>query len=168
MTEPAVPEFVDALDELDVGISRTTPERFGATVTEAITGTTVGVPLRDDLELPNDVRTDPTNGDLETADTGVTPATFGIAETGSVYLKADAPGTEPISLYPYRHVAVLREADLLPDVSSAIDRLGPELLDGNSGIIATGPSATADMGELVVGAHGPGEVHVVLVEEAST
>ncbi|MFB6234911.1 MAG: LUD domain-containing protein [Halopenitus sp.] len=167
MTDSTTPEFVDALNELDVTLSRTTPESCDAAVAEAVVGDTVGVPLQGDLDLPESVRTDPTNGDMESADTGVTPATFGIAETGSVYLKADRPGTEPISLYPYRHVAVLREADLVPDVTAAVDRVGPELRDGDSGIIATGPSATADMGELVVGAHGPGEVHVVLVEEAS-
>lgn len=167
MTDPSTPEFVDALDELDVALSRTTPESCGAAIADAVAGDAVGVPLQDDLALPERVRTDPTNGDLESADTGVTPATFGIARTGSVYLAADRPGTEPISLYPYRHVAVLREADLVPDVPAAVEHLGPELRAGNSGIIATGPSATADMGELVVGAHGPGEVHVVLVEEAS-
>lgn len=167
MTDSSTATFVDALDELGVSVSRTTPESCPEAVDDAVEGETVGVRLCDELALPETVRTDPTNGDLEAADTGVTPATFGIAETGSVYLKADRPGTEPISLYPYRHVAVLREADLVPDVPSAVDRLGPELRAGDSGIIATGPSATADMGELVVGAHGPGEVHVVLVEEAN-
>jgi L-lactate dehydrogenase complex protein LldG len=34
-------------------------------------------------------------------------------------------------------------------------------------VFATGPSATADMGELVYGAHGPREVAVLLVEEVS-
>ncbi|TKX83368.1 hypothetical protein EXE43_24625, partial [Halorubrum sp. SS5] len=32
-------------------------------------------------------------------------------------------------------------------------------------VFATGPSATADMGGLVHGAHGPKEVHVVLLRE---
>ncbi|WP_430506059.1 LutC/YkgG family protein [Haloparvum sp. PAK95] len=167
MTGSSTSAFVDALDELDVSLSRTTPESCADAVADALAGEAVGVPLHHDLDLPEEVHTDPTNGDLESAETGVTPATFGIAETGSIYLKADHPGTEPISLYPYRHVAVLREADLVPDVPAAVDRVGPELRDGNSGIIATGPSATADMGALVVGAHGPGEVHVVLVEEAN-
>jgi L-lactate dehydrogenase complex protein LldG len=32
-------------------------------------------------------------------------------------------------------------------------------------VLATGPSATADMGELVLGAHGPESVHVVILDE---
>jgi len=167
MSDASISAFAAALAELDVTLSRTTPDGCAAAVADVVAGEAVGVPLGDGLDLPETVRTEPTNGDLEAADTGVTPATFGIAETGSVYLEADHPGTEPVSLYPFRHVAVLRAADLLPDVPSAVDRLGPALRDGDSGIVATGPSATADMGALVVGAHGPGEVHVVLVEEAT-
>ncbi|MFB6362014.1 MAG: LUD domain-containing protein, partial [Halobacteriales archaeon] len=35
-----------------------------------------------------------------------------------------------------------------------------------SAVLTTGPSATADMGELVTGVHGPGDVHVVAVTDA--
>jgi L-lactate dehydrogenase complex protein LldG len=37
--------------------------------------------------------------------------------------------------------------------------------DRGSAVVATGPSATADMGALVRGAHGPKEVHVVILDE---
>jgi L-lactate dehydrogenase complex protein LldG len=43
--------------------------------------------------------------------------------------------------------------------------LGPRCReDGTDVIVATGPSATADMGALVTGAHGPKAVHAVLVD----
>jgi len=37
--------------------------------------------------------------------------------------------------------------------------------DGDDVILATGPSATADMGDLVLGAHGPRAVHALLLED---
>ncbi|WP_280536450.1 LUD domain-containing protein [Halopenitus sp. POP-27] len=156
--------FRESLSEHDVAVTRTTPGSCADAIADATDGKTIGVPLPEGLTLPPDVIDRPTNGDLETAETGVTPATLGIAETGSVHLESDRAGTELVSLYPQRHVAVLRTEDIVPDVATAIDRLGPDLRGGGSGVIATGPSATADMGSLVVGAHGPGEVHVVLVE----
>ncbi len=71
-----------------------------------------------------------------------------------------------MSLFPDLHVPVLRESDLVADMPTAIERLGPQLREGHSAIVATGPSATADMGSLVKGAHGPKDVHVLLLEEA--
>ncbi len=85
-------------------------------------------------------------------------------------LESTPDGAEQTSLFPDLHVAVLRASDVLPDMGAAFERLGPRLREGRtpganrSAIIATGPSATADMGALVRGAHGPREVHVVILE----
>jgi hypothetical protein len=52
------------------------------------------------------------------------------------------------------------------DMDAAFDRLEEEIPEAyGDAIIETGPSATADMGALVTGAHGPSEVCVVVVEE---
>jgi L-lactate dehydrogenase complex protein LldG len=62
-------------------------------------------------------------------------------------------------------VAVLPATAVVADMRSAFAWLGAQVrAHGTSSIIATGPSATADMGGLVRGAHGPASVHVVLVE----
>ncbi|PHQ46645.1 hypothetical protein DJ68_06205, partial [Halorubrum sp. C3] len=91
---------------------------------------------------------------------------LGVAEYGSVALEADPAGTEPVSLFVDRHVVVLREADIVPDMPDAFDWLGPRARDESADVVfATGPSATADMGGLVHGAHGPKEVHVVLLRD---
>ncbi|MFW5900663.1 MAG: LUD domain-containing protein, partial [Halodesulfurarchaeum sp.] len=46
------------------------------------------------------------------------------------------------------------------------ERLEAEFTAGDlSGILATGPSATADMGATVHGVHGPSEVHVIVVTD---
>lgn len=120
----------------------------------------------DDDTLPDAATTDPTPAELEAAATGITHADAAIAEYGSLVLPATGDGLEPVSLFPERHVAVLRESDVVPDMATAIDELGPRLrATGTSAVLASGPSATADMGDLVVGAHGPAEVHVVLLED---
>ena len=117
-------------------------------------------------ETPRSASTDPTPTELDAATSGVTAASLAVADYGSVVLESDAAGSEAVSLFPEHHVAVLRATDVVPGMREAVGRLGDRLRDGASAVIATGPSATADMGALVIGAHGPREVDVVLVEEA--
>jgi len=60
---------------------------------------------------------------------------------------------------------VLDAADVVATGRDAVDWLASEVAAGRgSHVFATGASATADMGGLVEGVHGPNEVHVVLVE----
>ncbi|PSP55949.1 hypothetical protein BRC73_08695, partial [Halobacteriales archaeon QH_7_66_37] len=124
-----------------------------------------GAPLPfDGVALPAAVTTDPTPAELSAAATGVTAASLAIADYGSVVLRAGEHGSEPISLFTDHHVAVLHEDDIVPDMESAFAWLGGTLRESrDSAIIATGPSATADMGALVQGAHGPKTVEVLVV-----
>lgn len=159
--------FRDSLDDLGVTCSETTPDGVAEAVRAATEPPAVGVSLPADLgALPDDVNQEPRTGDLDAATTGVTPAILGVADYGSVLLESDPAGTEPISLYPERHVAVLRADDVVADMPATFERLGPRIREGRRSVVfATGPSATADMGDLVLGAHGPKAVHVVLVHE---
>ena len=158
--------FADSLARLDVPLSRVAPAEATATLADLVTPPAVGTPLpeRFGFELPAAVRTDFAPADLRSAATGVTHADFAVADYGSVALPATPEGLEPASLFNDTHVVVLRAGDVLPDMPAAFERLGPRLRDGDSCVLATGPSATADLGSLVRGAHGPKEVHVVLVE----
>ncbi|MFU8866814.1 LutC/YkgG family protein [Natronococcus sp.] len=165
---PAVERFETALADLDVPITRTAPtgEAFEDVLRTVVTDpdAVVGTPLPfESVSLPDWVDDEPTPGALESATTGVTAASLGIAAYGSVVLPSTPEGSEPVSLFPEHHVAVLRRSDLVADMPTAIERLGPVLREGGSAIVATGPSATADMGALVKGAHGPKAVHVVLL-----
>ncbi|SFB71784.1 L-lactate dehydrogenase complex protein LldG [Halobiforma haloterrestris] len=162
-----VERFETALEDLEVPVRRTTPAAFDETLGRVANEPVVGTPLPfEGVSLPAWVDDEPTPGALESATTGVTAASLGVADYGSVVLPSTPEGSEPVSLFPERHVAVLRERDLVADMPTAIERLGPELRDGGSAVIATGPSATADMGALVKGAHGPKEVRVVLITDA--
>ena len=158
--------FETALDGLDVPVTRTGSDEFDRTLRDVVTEPAVGTALSfESVSLPAWIDDEPTPATLEAATTGVTAASMGIADYGSVVLPATPEGCEQVCLFPELHVPVLRASDLVPDMPTAIDRLGPQLRAGGSAILATGPSATADMGALVKGAHGPREVHVVVLEE---
>ncbi|MFW6017206.1 MAG: LUD domain-containing protein [Halapricum sp.] len=162
--DTTVDQFTAALEELDVGWTLTTPsdlpdelERFA----EPIVG--ASFPF-ETPSLPDSIPRATRSDDLTAANTGVTAATLAIAAYGSVVIGSDPPETEPVSLYADTHVAVVRSADIVDSMSDAFAELGPQLREtGGNAIIATGPSATADMGALVRGVHGPSDVHVVIV-----
>lgn len=167
MATNAVGAFASKLAEIDVEVSRVAPADLAESIEEAVRPPAVGVPLGiEGASLPEAVDTDPAIDDVREARTGVTPAALGIADYGSVVLEADPFGGEVASLFPELHVAVLRESDVVGSMREAFEWFGPRLREERtSAIVATGPSATADMGGLVRGAHGPEAVHVILLED---
>jgi L-lactate dehydrogenase complex protein LldG len=78
-------------------------------------------------------------------------------------LEADGAGRSlHASLLPQIHIALLRESEILPSLDHAIHLVR----DTKSAVFITGPSRTADIEmSLTIGMHGPGEVHVFLVDE---
>ena len=162
-----VAEFQAALDDVGVTWTATNPATFESDLAAVVEQPAVGSPLPfEGLSLADaGVTLDPTPADLRAAKTGVTAADCGIADYGSIIVRSWAGHEEAASLWPERHVAVLASEDVVPDMTAAFERLGESIRAGQDDlVIATGPSATADMGELVFGAHGPREVHVLVVE----
>ena len=95
-------------------------------------------------------------------DAGVSHALCGLADTGSVVLAASAEESRSQSLLPFVHVSLLPEDRILPGLEELFEAVGSSLPSALA--IVTGPSRSADIEQtLVVGVHGPGEVHVVLV-----
>lgn len=157
--------FETRAGEYGVELTRVSPGEAADAIAAAVEEPAVGVALPwEDASLPEGVGTDPTPAELDEAVTGVTAASLAIADYGSIVLRQDVHGSEPISLFIDKHVAVLREEDIVPDMEAAFAWLGEEFREArDSAIIATGPSATADMGALVQGAHGAKEVEVVVL-----
>jgi L-lactate dehydrogenase complex protein LldG len=102
---------------------------------------------------------------LAAASIGVTGADAALWRTGSIVI-ASGPGRPRLSsLLTPVHVAIVRIGvivDSLPTLIAA----RPELVTrGSNFVCITGPSRTADIEHtLSRGVHGPGEVHVVLVD----
>ncbi len=102
----------------------------------------------------------------EGADACITDCEFLVARTGSVILSSRQNMGRVASVYFPIHIIVAYVAQLVPDISDAIEgmkqRYGsdlPSMINLN-----TGPSRTADIEKtLVVGVHGPREVYCFLV-----
>ncbi|MBV0901335.1 LUD domain-containing protein [Haloarcula salina] len=164
--------FERSLGELDVPATRIKREEFTNQVEEAVEPPAVGVPLGETFDEPalsldgTPVTVDPTPVALREATTGVTGARLGIGDYGTLALSLTDRASELVSLFVEHHVAVVRERDLVDEMRTGIETLGEEFAETRgSAILATGPSATADMGALVKGAHGPRTVEVLVLTE---
>ncbi|MBU4603968.1 MAG: LUD domain-containing protein, partial [Proteobacteria bacterium] len=101
--------------------------------------------------------------------TGLTRAQWGVAETGTIVMESSSEELRLASMLSEVHVAVLPAAKLRADLFALEDELN-RTLAGAPGYLAfiSGPSRTGDI-ELVLtlGAHGPRQLHIMLLEEGS-
>ena len=102
-------------------------------------------------------------------DAGITDVHAALAETGTIVCCSDSSHSRGASLIPPAHLAIVPASDILPDMIDYWARLEavPAADLPSSQSFITGPSKTSDIeGTLVTGVHGPGIVHVLLVEDA--
>lgn len=132
---------------------------------ELIKPPAVGVqPLTDTVSLPSIVDPPTKQKFIDEAKTGITDAIIGIETLGSVVIPSDGRQTGPVSLFPARQIAIIEASDIVPDIETAFSVLHDQYGQGmDNTVIVTGPSSTGDMGELVTGVHGPGELHIVVI-----
>lgn len=100
-------------------------------------------------------------------DVGITGVDYAIAETGTVVINPRQGVSRLVSLTPPLHIAVLEAGQVLPSLDElfllAHDDFQTSAHRGMINLI-TGPSRTADIeANLVIGVHGPVEVHLVIV-----
>ncbi|MCF8034469.1 MAG: LUD domain-containing protein [Desulfarculaceae bacterium] len=100
---------------------------------------------------------------------GLTRAQYGVAETGTLVLDSADEQVRLASMLSEAHVAVLPLAKVRQDMFALEEELAA-ILSASPGYMAfiTGPSRTADIEMvLTLGAHGPRQLHVLLLEDAS-
>lgn len=111
------------------------------------------------------VKADPSAEDLINSPAGVTEAFAGVARTGSVCVDVGYQRTGMASLLAPLHIAVVAVETIVPQPR---DLFRDDILDGKglsrSFVFITGPSATADMGPLVRGVHGPHRLHIIVLK----
>lgn len=167
MGSASVSRFADSLAELSVSCKRVPPADVAEAIRDVVEQPAVGVPLPYEgvslEETP--VETDWDATDLAAAETGVTPVGLGVADYGTVTIRLGSAGDELVAVYTDRHVAVLHADDVVADMPTAFERLAVDM-DATTGsqVLATGVSATADLGGFIEGVHGPAAVDVVVVE----
>jgi L-lactate dehydrogenase complex protein LldG len=108
---------------------------------------------------------DPKDGTVLVGISGVTSA---LAATGSLVVASGEGRYRTTSLLPDRHIAVMTLDQLYPDFEAwqqAQQARGyPAFRQSSNTTIITGPSKTADIAqELIKGAQGPREVHIIVL-----
>jgi len=167
-TDNVLSTFAESARRVDATVTVTDAAGANGVLAETITEPAVGVePDVEGVSLSDlPVELDPTRAEVAAAATGITQAPLAVADYGSIVVRGTPAGEEPVSLFGDTHVAVLAAGDVVPDMETAFAEFGEWMrTDATDAVVATGPSATADMGALVQGAHGPRDVHVVVVED---
>jgi L-lactate dehydrogenase complex protein LldG len=97
---------------------------------------------------------------------GVTGAFCGIAETGTLMLLSGSETPANASLVPENHIAILRTDRIVPGMEEGFNLMRAEIGQAPRAVnFVSGPSRTADIEQkLVMGAHGPYRVHVILIQ----
>jgi len=109
-----------------------------------------------------------TEKDFELANASITSCEALIARNGSVMVSNASASGRRLSIYPPIHIVIAKASQLVWDLKDALaymqKRYGQEIPTMISTV--TGPSRTADIEKrLVLGAHGPKELYVLLLED---
>ena len=101
------------------------------------------------------------------SEVGITGVDFAVAETGTVAMEPRAGSSRLVSLTPEVHIGVMTPEAIIPSLDELFALTRDHHLSGeHKGMInlITGPSRTADIeANLIIGVHGPREVHLVIV-----
>ena len=108
----------------------------------------------------------PDSTSLEKCSVGITACDALIAQSGSILLTARSAGGRALSVLPPHHLVIARADQLVPDLPAAFDLLSARYGENYPSFITfiTGPSRTGDIERiLVLGAHGPKNLTVILI-----
>jgi L-lactate dehydrogenase complex protein LldG len=95
---------------------------------------------------------------------GISSPQWAVAETGTILVSAAPPGGRAPTLLTRVHIAFLPIDRLVPTVADLFQRIAAMPTRPSNLVLATGPSKTADIENVLVrGVHGPEDVHVILV-----
>lgn len=103
---------------------------------------------------------------------GLTGVDAALAGTGSLVLASGAGKTRQPSLLPPVHIAVVRSEQIVPNLDTWIAAHRADEFQqfqaASNIVVISGPSRTGDIANIPVkGVHGPGEVHVILIENST-
>lgn len=104
--------------------------------------------------------------DLESCDAGLTGCECLVAQTGTVLVSAPSAGGRALSVLPPHHIVLARRAQMVPDLSVALQRVQEKFKDKFPSFLSfiSGPSRTGDIERiLVLGAHGPKKLTILLL-----
>ncbi|OQX81119.1 MAG: hypothetical protein B6D64_02365 [Bacteroidetes bacterium 4484_276] len=99
---------------------------------------------------------------------GVTHCEFLIARFGSIMISSRQLSGRRLNIYPETHIVIAKTSQLVPDIKDALKKIKQKYEGDMPSVVSviTGPSRTADIEKtLVMGAHGPKQLFLLLVED---
>jgi len=98
---------------------------------------------------------------------GITGCFCAVAETGTLMMCSSPDTPAAVSLLPETHIAIVRASRIVPYMEDAWNLARAELGSLPRAVnFISGPSRTGDIEQtIVLGAHGPYRVHLVIVED---
>ena len=100
--------------------------------------------------------------ELKDLDLAIFEGSFGVAENGAVWIENDHNRHRALYFIARHIVIVLPKAEIVDNMHQAYERI--DLSQSGFGTFISGPSKTADIEQaLVIGAHGPKSLYVVLI-----
>ena len=103
-----------------------------------------------------------------TVEASITGCEFLIARLGSIMVSSKQTKSRRIVCFPPVHIVIAYSNQLVPDIKDAFSGMKEKYGSNLPSLISfiTGPSRTADIEKtLVMGAHGPKELYVFLIDE---
>lgn len=108
-----------------------------------------------------------TDTEFLNADVGITYCEALVARNGSVLISNGTAAGRRLSIYPHIHIVIAYTSQLVLDLKDGFKLLKEKYPENMPSMVSniTGPSRTADIEKtLVLGAHGPKELYVFLLE----
>jgi len=96
---------------------------------------------------------------------GITGCEYLVAETGSILVSSAQQGGRRLFIYPPAHIVIASKKQVVLSLEDGYAALSEKYQNNlpSQILLITGPSRTADIEKtLILGAHGPKELHVFL------
>ena len=98
---------------------------------------------------------------------GISHATAGIAESGTLVLTSGSDNPTTINFLPEHHIVVLDAADIAGDLEAVLAKIRARYGKGEmprTVNLISGPSRSGDVEQkIILGAHGPRALHIIVV-----
>jgi len=110
-----------------------------------------------------------TDTDFKKADAGITYCEALIARNGSVLISNASGAGRRLTIYPHIHIIIAYTSQILGDIKDGLEFLRTKYTNQLPSMVnlITGPSRTADIEKtLVLGAHGPKDLYVFLLDDS--
>ena len=169
--------FCDMAEKVSASVQRVTgADKVPAAVTAYLRSKNLPASVRmgDDARLAAmpwakqrslEVKRGPSDGDDEA---GVSHAFGGVAETGTLVLHSGGDNPTTINFLPEHHIVVIDAKDIAGDLETVLAAVRRKFGAGRMPRtlnMVTGPSRSGDIEQkLLLGAHGPRALHIVVVE----